>query len=1334
MNSPLKSMGILLLGCLILLPSLSTQAGPSLPGIFKEITQGALRVEQEDGTIVECPLQHTDVQADISGFITRVRVTQTFFNPFEEPIEAVYVFPLPHNSAVDEMTMFIGKRRIVGKIDRREEARRIYEQALAQGQTAALLEQERPNIFTQSVGNIEPGQTVKIEIAYVDVLEYDMGVYEFHFPMVVGPRYNATAPFPGTDGGPKPDPTTLIGEGPTTKPHGVNPSVLKPGYRTGHDISLSVRLEAGVPIRDITTPTHQTSIDKTGNTGAEIVLSSADSIPNKDFVLRYAVAGEKPEMAVLSHKPSSREDGYFMLMIQPRLDEEMKKTPPREIVFLIDISGSMSGQPTEKVKESMRHFFKRLNSRDTVQVITFAGQANKLFPAPVKVTEDNVQKALAFTDSRQAGGGTRMLDGIKMVLSEPADPERVRICVMLTDGYIGNEAEIIKEVGEKAGDRIRFWAVGVGSSINRFLIDGVAKQGGGMAKVLTLDEDSEPLVEEIAERIHRAQLADISINWGSLDVYQTYPTRIPELWAGRPVVVFGRYGDGGRETLLIDGMAEGQPLSYTLDVEFPRRQRDHQSLSKVWARKKVKDLMQAVYMDNDPAVVEEITQIALEYSLMSQFTSFVAVDDSKAPDYNETRKPPRRVDIPVPLPKGVQYQGIFGDRSITAYGAFEDSSVEYFAHEGTVSMGDIVRTKAMVQTAMPGRSSNYAAWSAGIAQTGSLAGLGAGQAGTARRLARTGRGVPLSSQISTSDAWTAHPSSSVPAYKSLGYVSSSFERTDETRVLYERAKVLDEIAIGSHLEWTLQQEGADLKTVNNLIEDATTAFKAGALLKARGLAQLAWLLAISSNQARQAGPEATSLLQEINEKWFEEKVNTVPALEEKLDRIIRNQALSKALEQLSKDLDLEIRLDPEAAEDAKQLLGQEQLRLHYYDLQKMKAADALDWILSDFHLVWTPVNEKEIRVTSSRQLPGSHPWVYDVAATALPDVEELGEDHQQRQENFRKAAQDYVKAFRLALNLPEDSTALQMIGAGRLMIYGDANTQHKVKSIIRYLQNSGIGMDSLKFELSKEAKSALTELQKKTSARYARRIEDIRNTEKIQAHNESLARLNHFGWQLLAASAKGQVDLEALTEIQVALEKLQPEAKPETRIIPRAVWILTEAAKSLDHKELSGYAKKVLTPEVEKLPSVIKALKDQPENQELLLGLTYSTLALKNGIDAGWLKEKDTAQLTNEAVSLIRRERTGLFLRDLRLSGMVLVSDTVNPEMAGLLKDRIPDLHPDADQLVLSALAARRVGEDTWKAFREYISSDMGRMQLPGSVVVFIHDLDQTHRIVAQGE
>ena len=659
-----------------------TETSQPITLMEQEVTQGALRLEVDE-QIIECPLKHTDVKVNIAGFIARVTVTQTFHNPYDEKIEAVYVFPLPHTAAIDDMTMTVGDRRIVGLIKRRAEAQALYQEAIQQGKTASLLEQERPNIFTQSVGNIQPKDEVRIEISYVDVLDYDMGTYEFHFPMVVGPRY-----IPGTPISKVPDlPDELQGkvgelEAPLDAPlDGADPSgtgvapdtnrvpdasritppVLKPGYRTAHDISLAVSLNAGVPIQDIQIVNHTAEVDRVDKSGATAVLSPADSIPNKDFVMKYAVVGEKLEMAVLAHS-NGPDQGYFMLMIQPKLDAELAEAPPREIVFLVDVSGSMRGEPTQKVKETMHHFLRRTKPNDTLQVITFAGHAAKLFEKSVSATQANIEHALNFTQRIRGSGGTEMLKAIKLVLNEPVDPKRVRIVVMLTDGYIGNEAEIIAEINRRAGDQIRFSAIGIGTSPNRYLIDGVAKYGGGLADVIELNTDPGPLVAQIAERIHRAQLAKIQIDWNELSVYETYPRRIPELWAGRPLIMFGRYAEGGRREIRLSGSAEGKPLKYKLHVTLPEAQPTHDVLSKVWARKKIEDISAQLYAADAPEIIEEITSIALTHRLMTQYTSFVAVDENDMQPINQEAKAPQQVVVPVPLPEGTDFKGFYNAR------------------------------------------------------------------------------------------------------------------------------------------------------------------------------------------------------------------------------------------------------------------------------------------------------------------------------------------------------------------------------------------------------------------------------------------------------------------------------------------------------------------------------------------------------------------------------------------------------------------------------------------------------------------------------------------------
>src|SRR4029079_5684856 len=300
-------------------------------------TSGALTVVDSSGKArATCPLKHTDVKAEISGFVSRVVVTQQFENPFKEKIEAVYTFPLPQNAAVDDITMSVADGTVRGKILPREEAQKVYEAAKEAGQVASLLDQERPNIFTQSVANILPGEQVKITISYVETLSYVNGAYEFVFPMVVGPRYiPGRARVPGSQGG-------------ISDASRIAPKNIPSGTRSGHDISLEVALDAGLIIDNLSSKTHLVDIERPDIRSARLRLKENATIPNKDFILRYDVATQAIQDAVLTHR--SDKGGFFTMILQPPDRITVADVTPKELVFVLDTSGSMSGFPIEKAK------------------------------------------------------------------------------------------------------------------------------------------------------------------------------------------------------------------------------------------------------------------------------------------------------------------------------------------------------------------------------------------------------------------------------------------------------------------------------------------------------------------------------------------------------------------------------------------------------------------------------------------------------------------------------------------------------------------------------------------------------------------------------------------------------------------------------------------------------------------------------------------------------------------------------------------------------------------------------------------------------------------------
>ena len=608
--------------------------------INKPINPGTLEVTQLGGEIpktkLEMPLKHTDVNIEISGFVASATVTQHYHNPFNKPIEAVYTFPLPNDAAVDSMQMTIGSRTINGLIKRRKEARQIYDQARAKGQRASLLEQERPNIFTQSVANIMPGDNVIITIRYVNILPYAEGSYELVFPMVVGPRYTPS----------------------NVDASRITPPVLKPGERSGHDIALAVKLDAGVAIKNVQSSSHIIDTKKINQHEQEIKLHSADRLPNKDFVLRYEVAGQVPEIATIAHH--DKRGGFFTLIIQPQRSVTDDQVIPRELIFIVDTSGSMYGFPIEKSKEAMRRLIKGMRSTDLFNVVRFAGDTGTLWSQPKPKTSANVNEALRYIKGFRGYGGTEMRTGIINALEQPATAGYLRIAFLLTDGYVGNEFGIFQAI-EKERRGARVFSLGVGSSVNRYLLDRAAEIGRGEAFYVRQDENSDKVIEKFFQRVDRPALAHIEIDWGKLDVTELYPAKVPDLWAGQPIRIHGRYTKGGVETIKIRGQLANRAYEQQLRVELPQNAADHEAMASVWARQKVRKLKnQMVRQGQTTELVKQVTELGLNYKLMTQWTSFVAVEEKIV---NVDGKP-QTVVQPVELPEGVSYQGVFGKQPV----------------------------------------------------------------------------------------------------------------------------------------------------------------------------------------------------------------------------------------------------------------------------------------------------------------------------------------------------------------------------------------------------------------------------------------------------------------------------------------------------------------------------------------------------------------------------------------------------------------------------------------------------------------------------------------------
>jgi len=648
-----------------------------------KVTEGRLDATGPKGEALgPCPLKHTAVNAEISGAVARVTVIQQFHNPFREKIEAVYVFPLHQDSAVDDMTMTVGDRVVKGVIKEREEAKRIYDDAKSRGKVASLLDQERPNIFTQAVANIEPGQQVTITISYSQTIAWTDGRFGFDFPTVVGPRYIPGASKAPVDGE---NPLPAIrksdsqrgsqGEAPVVNPDAIPPTdqvrdanritppVVEEGFRAGHDLSITVRIQAGLPITELKSDLHEVKVEQADGDQTRAIVRLVDKavLPNRDFSISYRTASDKITDAVLTH--TDERGRFFTLVLQPPARVEPAEVVPRELVFVLDTSGSMSGFPIETSKAMMRRAIGTLRPADCFNLVTFSGNTAVLFPNPVANTEKNRHLALGFIDTLKGSGGTEMMKAIHAALGGDHDPGKVRIVCFLTDGYVGNDLAIVGAVRQHAGTT-RVFSFGIGRSVNRFLLDSMAQAGRGEASYVLKHEDAEKAASRFYERIDAPVLTDIALDFGSLEVEEVYPSQIEDLFASKPVVVKGRYTKPGAGLIKLMGRNAAGAFERGIAVTFPEENPDNRVLASQWARAKVGHLMMRdmTGMQREqmkPDLRKEIIQLGLTYNILTQFTSFVAVEERHTTDGGA----PRTMQVPLEMPQGVSYSGVFGEMS-----------------------------------------------------------------------------------------------------------------------------------------------------------------------------------------------------------------------------------------------------------------------------------------------------------------------------------------------------------------------------------------------------------------------------------------------------------------------------------------------------------------------------------------------------------------------------------------------------------------------------------------------------------------------------------------------
>lgn len=609
-------------------------------------------VQSDDPSTDQLPLKATEASVRIVGVIADVTIVQTYRNEGRRTLEALYVFPASTRAAVHAMRMTIGERVIHAQIMERLKARETYEQARQAGQTASLLEQQRPNVFQMNVSNIFPGDEIRVELNYVETLEPQDGVYEFVYPAVVGPRYS----------------NTPEAQAPDTERWVQNP-YLHSGQPSPYRFGLNLELHSGIPISQLSSPSHPVEVEYSGRSHARVRLAEDPKAGTKDFVLRYALAGGQIQSGVLLYQ--GQEESFFLLMMEPPARVTNEAVLPREYIFIVDVSGSMNGFPLRVCKELMSEIIGKLGPRDFMNVLLFSGGSAVLSEAgSLQATEANKRKAVSWIQSQKGGGGTELLPALERAFRLPRTQGVSRIVVVATDGYVNVEPQAFDLIRQRLGEANLF-AFGIGSSVNRHLIEGMARAGRGEPFVILNEEEARRQAARFKEYVQSPILTDIRVSFRGLRVCDVEPLTLPDLFTSRPLVLFGKYEGSPTGEVLIRGRTAHGDWEKVIPVSEAWASSEDRALALLWARHRIMRLSDMERLRQDGARAKEVTALGLKYSLMTQFTSFVAVDTMRRGDGTFVT-----VKQPLPLPEGVSDLAIGGAHQAAklAYGPSQGPS------------------------------------------------------------------------------------------------------------------------------------------------------------------------------------------------------------------------------------------------------------------------------------------------------------------------------------------------------------------------------------------------------------------------------------------------------------------------------------------------------------------------------------------------------------------------------------------------------------------------------------------------------------------------------------
>ncbi|NJD89114.1 MAG: marine proteobacterial sortase target protein [Betaproteobacteria bacterium] len=589
---------------------------------------GTLLFRVGDGAFLPAPKVETEVMIHVTGVVARTRVTQTFHNAGTDVVEGLYVFPLPENAAVDRLRLRIGDRLIEGQVREKEEARRVYAQARSEGKKAALVEQQRPNLFTNAVANIGPGEFVRVLIEYQQTLSLVGDEYRVRFPLAVTPRYHPA-------GGTLPEePRTTqsvaqILEGTATgellAETVLHPDYVPAGANGVNPVAIGVVIDFATPLARVTSSYHEAFVDKDSATRTVVYLQKEQEEADRDFELVWSpLAGAAPQAAVFTESRSGTD--YSLLMVMPPQPSAAGKAAgaaiPRETVFVIDTSGSMQGTSIQQAKQALLTGLSTLSPRDRFNVVEFNSSTRPMWPAAMPATADNLRFAQAWVARLRADGGTEMAGALTFALDGRDTPGYLRQVIFMTDGAVGNEDQLFKLIAQRLG-ATRLFTVGIGSAPNSHFMTKAAQFGRGTFTYIGDLREVQEKMASLFARIESPVLKDVSIRWPDGTPVETFPPRVPDLYLGEPIVVAAAHASA-RGTIVVSGQRGNEPWSVALT---PSPSGETTGVGALWARAKIASLMDELRLGADEAAIRPaVVKVALEHHLVSRYTSLVAVD------------------------------------------------------------------------------------------------------------------------------------------------------------------------------------------------------------------------------------------------------------------------------------------------------------------------------------------------------------------------------------------------------------------------------------------------------------------------------------------------------------------------------------------------------------------------------------------------------------------------------------------------------------------------------------------------------------------------------------